>query len=166
MTLPEPVGGLDYDISLIIQRAESEMRERLEAWLDGAVAAVVAAESSQARAAVLAQVPPPPDLDGFLAGAADATVAGVLSDASSQAHAVLRAEMPTPLTDDDIAAAVARKKAVLPFHPPITKQAALTAAVATTAGTLYGTETAALINNLKTRITELESRLRSAGLLT
>ena len=42
---------------------------------------------------------------------------------------------------------------------------ALTAAVASTVDTTYGTEEAAVINNLRTRLGEVEARLKTLGIL-
>lgn len=49
---------------------------------------------------------------------------------------------------------------------PVIKPAALTAADASTVDGTYGAEEAAVINNLRTRLNELESRLQALGLLT
>lgn len=48
---------------------------------------------------------------------------------------------------------------------PVVRQAALTAADASTVDATYGTEEAAVINNLRTRVNELEARLQAYGLL-
>lgn len=48
---------------------------------------------------------------------------------------------------------------------PIAKAAALTAADASVVDATYGAEEAAVIANLRTRLNELESRLRAYGLL-
>lgn len=48
----------------------------------------------------------------------------------------------------------------------VVKPAALTAADAAAVDAVYGAEEAGVIGNLRTRVNELESRLRSLGLLT
>lgn len=48
----------------------------------------------------------------------------------------------------------------------IVKPAALTAADATTVDVVYGAEESGVINNLRTRVNELESKLQALGLLT
>ncbi len=49
---------------------------------------------------------------------------------------------------------------------PVTKPAALTAPNASLVDATYGAEEVAVITNLRTRLNELEARLRSLGLLT
>lgn len=49
---------------------------------------------------------------------------------------------------------------------PVVRPTALTAANASTVDATYGTEEAAVINNLRTRLDELETKLRALGLLT
>ncbi len=49
---------------------------------------------------------------------------------------------------------------------PVAKPAALTASNASVVDGTYGAEEAAVIANMRTRVDELEARLRSLGLLT
>lgn len=70
--------------------------------------------------------------------------------------------------DVDITGILAHKGASLGFYnvTPVTRPTALTAADASTVDTTYGTEESAVINNLRTRLNELETKLQSLGLLT
>ena len=48
----------------------------------------------------------------------------------------------------------------------ITKPTALTASVANTVDNTYGSDETTVINNLRTRLNELESKLQALGLLS
>lgn len=65
-----------------------------------------------------------------------------------------------------MSSAHARKVAdLLDGAAALTAQPALTAADASTVDAVYGAEEVAVINNLRTRVNELEARLRTNGLL-
>lgn len=102
------------------------------------------------------------------AGGLDHDIAGLLGRVDSETRALIEAWV-----DGAVARAVARAEsealdalvARLPFEPALAPQPPITPQINAVAGPLYTDATAMLINNLKTRVAELEARLGSLGLI-